>query len=81
VYKLEAILKHLTPTTIAAMISDMDDKVMEEALTTDDVILMRSLVAELFALVDADALELLAAHGIDYEHPLVAEVIEENARK
>jgi len=71
------ILTHMTPTTLAAMIADLDGAPGDYDPTT--LAIMEMALAELFANVGADAIDLLAAHDVSVANPLVAAAFEASA--
>ena len=72
------ILTHMTPTTLAAMIADLDGAPGDYDPTT--LAIMEMALAELFANVGRiEAIELLAAHNVSATNPLVAAAFEVSA--
>ena len=64
------ILTRMTPNTLAAFIADLDNAPGDYDPTT--LAIMEMAIAELFANVGADAIDLLAAHDVNATNPLVA---------
>lgn len=73
-YTTSQILKHMTPSTLASFISDMDDA--QEELDADGVALMHSAITELFAIVGMEALTMLEVYGVCDDNPMVAAAVE-----
>lgn len=76
-YTESRIFRHMTPSTIAAWVSDLDDANILADLDATDLALMESAIMELFALVGLEALAMLDTYGIDAAHPLVMAAVEE----
>lgn len=72
-YTISQILEHMTPATLAAWVSDMDDA--PEELDADGVALMQAAITELFAIVGMEALTMLEVHGVTVDNPLVMAVV------
>lgn len=78
-FRLATVFAHLTPITIAGMVSDMDAAASDfgEA-TPDDLYVMQFAIDTLFSIVGpAKAIELLAVYEVDAANPLVADAVDE----
>ena len=73
-YTRNEIFQHMSPSTLAGWIGDMDNA--PDELSLSDMALMKFAMHELFALVGMEAVSLLQENGVSSDNPLVMVVIE-----
>lgn len=72
-YTRNEIFQHMSPSTLAGWIGDMDNA--PDELSLSDMALMKFAMHELFALVGMEAVTMLEPHGIDETHPMLSATI------
>ena len=72
-YTRNEIFQHMSPSTLACWIADLDNA--PDELSLSDMALMKFAMHELFALVGMEAVTMLKPHGIDETHPLLSATI------
>jgi len=72
-YTRNEIFQHMSPSTLAGWIGDMDNA--PDELSLSDMALMELAMTELFAIVGMEAVTILAKVGIDETHPLLSATI------
>ena len=72
-YTRNEIFQHMSPSTLACWIADLDNA--PDELSLSDMALMKFAMHELFALVGMEAVTMLKPHGIDETHPLLSAAV------
>lgn len=72
-YTTSQVLQHMSPSTLACWIGDLDNA--PDELSLSDMALMQAAMHELFALVGMEAVSILRQVGIDETHPLLSAAI------
>ena len=74
---MQAVFGHMTPTTVAAMIADLDEGMADE-LSSDEMYVMQFAIDTLFGLVGPqEAIDMLADLEVTAANPLVADAVDE----